>query len=177
MKKIGLATIVLFLIASSCFAAGSFVLTTDTIIRNWGTGQVTQRVLTLTFTGDASDGIIPSLTLSSTGWTDGTNTGTFDSNSEALLGWFLYQVEIDGNLGGTEPTENSELYIYKNSFDLLGGNGVDQVDNSAERIVFCTDGSVSIKAPITDTIVITVTQQSTATNSATGTIKLVMTSN
>jgi len=74
----------------------------------------------------------------------------------------------------TEPTENSDLYIYQNGRDVLEGNGVDQVDNTTERTAYCmVDGAVATP-PIISDLVITVTQASTATNDAVGTIKLIL---
>lgn len=179
MKKLFLIGLIL-LIASGAFAAGdTFVVTTDDIIYN-SSGPV-MRVVTCTFLANSADGTIADLTIygaeadSATYprgyWADGTSTTALRA---PLTGWYLYQVEIDANHAGTEPTEDSELYILKNGFDLLSGNGVNQVDNSAERMVFASDGVSSILAPITDTIVVRVTQQAVVTNSATGTVKLIL---
>lgn len=179
MKKLILA-LLFVLISVQAFAAGdTFVVTTDDIIYN-SRGPV-MRVLTCTFLANSADGTIADLTIygaeanSATYprgyWTDGTSTTALRA---PLTGWYLYQVEIDANHAGTEPTEDSELYILKNGFDILSGNGVNQVDNSAERMVFASDGVSSILAPITDTIVVRVTQQAAVTNSATGTVKLIL---
>jgi len=74
----------------------------------------------------------------------------------------------------SEPTENSDLYIYQGGRDILEGNGVDQVDNTTERTVYCMVNSQPAAPPILDDLVITLTQASTATNSAVGTIKLIL---
>lgn len=76
----------------------------------------------------------------------------------------------------TEPTENSELYIYQGGQDILGGGGVDQVDNTTENTVYCTVNSNQITPPIISDLVITMTQEAPATNDAVGTIKLVLSS-
>ena len=73
-----------------------------------------------------------------------------------------------------EPTENSDLWIYQGGRDILEGNGVDQVDNSTERTVYCMVNSQPAAPPILSDLVITVTQASTATNDAVGTIKLIL---
>jgi len=70
------------------------------------------------------------------------------------------------------PTENSEIYIYQNSFDMLGGNGVDQIDNTAEREVLFYFAGQAVTRPIFESMVVTVSQQAAATNSATGTIRI-----
>ena len=79
-------------------------------------------------------------------------------------------VVIDANHAGTEPQENSELYIYENGFDLLAGGGVDNVDNSAERQVYFNNGTDPVRQPIAGDLTVTITQQAAAVNSATGTI-------
>lgn len=180
MKRLLLTLFLILAFAVPVFGAGdTFVVTTDNII--YDSNGPKMRVLTCTFLANSADGTIADLTIygaeanSATYprgyWSDGTSTTALRA---PLTGWFLYQVEIDANHAGTEPTENSELYILKNGYDILAGNGVDQVDNSAERMVFASDGATSIKAPITDTIVVRVTQQAGVTNSATGTVKLIL---
>jgi len=157
-----------------CFAAGSyFKVTSDVIKHNPLVEKVFQRVMTLTFVADDAAGTIPDLSLSDAGWTDGTYSGTFKTR---LHSWYGFKVIIDGNHAGTEPTENSELYIYQYGFDLLGAGGVDQVDNSAEREVYFSDGTNKCKQPFVNTITVTVTQQAVVTNSATGTIVIIFTS-
>jgi hypothetical protein len=154
-----------------CFAAGSFFKVTGDEIRiNKFTRQAAFRVLTLSFQADSATGAIPSLSLDATAWTDGTNTGDYDFG--AITGWYGYNVEIDCNHAGTEPTENSELYIYQNGIDILGGIGVDLVDNTSEREVFFYFASTKETRPIAYALTVTVTQQAAATNSATGTIRL-----
>lgn len=136
------------------------------------------RVLTCTYTANSGDATLPTLTIYGETssyprgyWTDGTTTTALRS---PLIGWYLYQVEIDGNTGGTEISENCDLTIKKNGFDILAGNGANQMDNTAERMVFASDGVSSILAPITDTIVVNPdTSTENAVNSAAGTVKLI----
>jgi len=173
VKKVFLAIMMLLFLAGPCFAAGSsFTVTSDVLVRNYGAGKLNFRVLTLAFTADDTDGSIPNLTLNPSGWTDGTNTGTF---GVMLTGFYAYKIEIDCNHAGTEPTENSEIYIYQNGFDLLAAGGVDQIDNSVERQVFFSNGTSPQKQPIVGALTVTVTQQAVVTNSATGTIYLILT--
>lgn len=74
----------------------------------------------------------------------------------------------------TEPTENSDLYIYQGGRDILEGNGVDQVDNTTERSIFCLINSQPATPPIISDLVITLTQATAVTNDAVGTIKLIL---
>ena len=169
MKKLLLTVIVFLLLISPCFAVGTFKVTGDEIIR--GYAGVTHRVLTLAFVADAAAGTIPNLTLNPSGWTDGVFSGTFGTK---LTGWVAYKLEIDCNHAGTEPTEDSEIYIYQHSIDLLDGNGVNAIDNTAERQIYFQSDGLPMPQPIIDSLTVTVTQQAAVTNSATGTIYLIL---
>jgi hypothetical protein len=80
----------------------------------------------------------------------------------------------DAGVLGTEPQENSEIYVYQNGIDLLGGGGVDQVDNTSERYVPAKADGTNIKsAPIIGDVVVTITQQAAAVNSAIVFVKLI----
>jgi hypothetical protein len=153
------------------FATGSNMLVADDFIVKDSSGAVKSRVITITFTADNATGAIPSLTLSNMTWTDGTNTGTL---SDKVDSWFAKMLEIDCNHAGTEPTENSDIYVYQNGVDMLCGNGVGRVDNSDEKeVLFCFAGTAE-PYPVYGSLVVTVTQQVTATNSATGTIRIIL---
>ena len=146
-----------------------FKVTGDVFVRNSATGSLDQRVLTLTFLDDDTAVAMPTLTINATGWTDGTNTGTF---AYVVTGWCGDSVYIDANHAGTEPTENSDLYIKMWSVDLLGGTGVDQVDNTAERDVYFLNNGLPKPAPFADSWVVTITNN--AVLSATGTIRIIL---
>ena len=62
-----------------------------------------------------------------------------------------------------------------NGIDLLGGNGVNKVDNTTENIIHCKpDGSTTATPPINDDLVVVVTQQAAATNDAIIFIKITL---
>lgn len=174
MKKILSIVFALWLFsAAGCLAAGSsFQVTGTQFFESQQSGGPTAMVLTAAFVADDTDGSIPNLVISARSWTDGTLSGSLQAG-ETPIGWYGYRVLIDCNHAGTEPTENSELYVYESGFDLLGGNGVDQVDNTAERLVFFSDGTTNGKQIVTGALTVTVTQEAVATNSATGTIYIV----
>lgn len=156
----------LLLLPLSAFAVGTISISGDTLIWSKSLNRPVFRVITVIFTADAANGSIPDLSL------DATTTGLVHGSP---LGWFGYSVMIDCNHAGTEPTENSELYILVPAGgDMLGGQGVDQVDNSIERHVYFHNGTAPVKQPMADTWTVRVTQQAVATNSATGTIKIIM---
>jgi hypothetical protein len=162
MRKLFLIVALIFalMIPGMCLGAGSsHTVSSDKVYRNAETGDVL-RVITCIFTADSANGSIPDLSI----------TSQTANINYPVIGWYLYKVRIDCNHAGTEPTENSEIYAYEGGFDLLKNAGVDQVDNSDEREVLCYPATQPI---IMGTLTVTVTQQATATNSATGTYYLV----
>ena len=162
MKKLLVVFLAVLFFTGTCFAAGSSIsVSGDDLIYSKALNRPEIRLITVIFTADNGDGTIPNLTLNAA------TTGIIHGD---IAGWYGYKIIIDCNHGGTEPTENSEIYIYENGFDLLAGGGVDQVDNSAEREVFFNNGTYNIKQPISTTLTVTITQQAVVTNSATGTI-------
>ena len=164
MKKLlGVILIIamLFLSVPAFAAVGTISVSGDKLIYSKALNRPEIRLITVTFTASATDGTIPNLTL---------NSDTTGIKHGSIAGWYGYKIIIDCNHAGTEPTENSEIYIYENGFDLLAAGGVDQVDNTAERQVFFNNGTYNIKQPISTTLTVTITQQAAATNSATGTI-------
>lgn len=162
MKKLLFIFLAVLFFTGTCFAAGSAIsVSGDSLIYSRALNRPEIRLITVIFTADNGSGVIPNLTLNAA------TTGIIHGD---IAGWYGYKIIIDCNHGGTEPTENSEIYIYENGFDLLAGGGVDQVDNSAEREVFFNNGTYNIKQPISTTLTVTITQQAVVTNSATGTI-------
>ena len=166
MKKLILTILALLLFVVPCFALGTITVANDSIYDGPNGGKAF-RVITITFIADVAAGTIPDLTLND-------STSGMIGKTESILGWYGYNVEIDCNHAGTEPTEDSELYIYQNGIDILGGNGVNQVDNTAEREVFFSFSSLGETRPVFDTWTVRITQQAAATNSATGTIRLIL---
>ena len=168
MRKAFLSLLFAVLWAGSAFAAGSScTVSADDIFFSKALNRPVARVITIAFVADSADGTIPTLAL---------NASTTGLKHGAPFGWFGHAVSIDCNHAGTEPTENSELYIYDAyGGDMLGGQGVDQVDNTAERRVYFHNGTAPVRQPCVDAWTVTITQQAAATNSATGTIKIILT--
>jgi len=170
MKKLLLALVVaLVLVAGQVYGAvGSISISGDDLIWSKPLNRSVFRVITVIFTASSTDGSVPDLTL---------NADTAGLKNGSPLGWYGYAVIIDCNHAGTEPTENSELYILNaGGGDVLGGQGVDQVDNTAERFVYFHNGSVPFKQPMVGTWTVRVTQQAAAVNSATGTLYVILVS-
>ncbi len=166
MKKLLIASILsfLFLFPVSVFAANaSTAVTDDELHINDKTGEIT-REITVALLADDGTGAFDDLTL---------NTDTAGILYK-MEGWSGYTIIIDGNHGGVEPQEDSEIYVYQYGMDLLDANGVNMVDNTTERTVhFAADGQ-PLMQPFVDTWTITVTQQAAATSSAVITLYLIL---
>lgn len=145
MRKYLLFFLTLFLLTlpALVLAATTFVVTSDTVIgpAPWSTMQT--RVILLTATDDTADSD-PSLALS-----DDTS-----GLSGSLDGWWLYQLYIDGNHAGTEPTEDSDLTVTCYDYDWLATGGTDKVDNTQTNRIDPTS------VPFTDTVTFTITNNS-----------------
>lgn len=160
MKKSILSIVlILLLFPISAFSAGSsFTVTDDTFLNG-------VRTVTVAFVADDADGTIPSLNI---------NKNTAGIVHGAFNGFAFWKVDIDCNHAGTEPTEDSDLVILHNGVDLLDAAGTNMIDNTAERSVFASVNSGGfIPIPIISDMVVTITQAAAATNSATGTLKLI----
>lgn len=163
IKKISILTHMAFLtllIPALAFGAGSSTaISSDYMYK--AQDKSTFRVITIAFTADSSDGSIPNLVITK----DTSGVQAY----EDLIGWYLYKVNIDTTSGVTVTTD-SDLWLYaKNGTDILVGKGVDAVDDT-DAVLLDIDYQ-----PIESGVTITVTQATTATNSATGTIKLFFT--
>jgi hypothetical protein len=65
-----------------------------------------------------------------------------------------------------EPTTNSEIYVFMDGDDILKGNGVNAVDADANNEITPYVGSLPSSITITNDLVINITQEAAATNSA-----------
>jgi hypothetical protein len=111
--------------------------------------------------------------------TDSSTATITDNTASTVTGTLSGGSQNDWDVGDTytiaaEPTENSELYIYLNGYDILEAGGVDQVDNTTERNLYCKLNSAQANIPIVSDLTVTITQQATATNSALIFIKLIL---
>jgi len=161
MKK--LLTIVLAValvfFASNAMAAGTVSEGSATTYYNAATGKPAVIEVTFTCTADAGDGTYPATAMSA-------------ALTAKVKGWVLDEVRIDGNHAGTEPTEDSDLYLYRSyntspgDFDVLGGNGVDQVDNTASRVVVPASAGQNKWAYVSTPLTLYIVQAAVVTNSA-----------
>ena len=58
---------------------------------------------------------------------------TNGANLPRLGGWWLLRIDIW--YGSTGPTDDTDFYLYSvdDRVDVLGGNGVDQIDNATDN--------------------------------------------
>ena len=111
--------LVVLLPPARCLADGT--VTQDGAIVTYESGGSVTRVLTMACTADAALATIPDTAISA-------------PNAGLLKGWHLYKVDLIGNTGGTEVTDDCDVYLYQSAggvtkaIDLLGGNGVNKLD-------------------------------------------------
>ena len=85
-------------------------------------GELVAKILTFTCVGDAANGTIP-------------DTDTTTSITAQIKGWFIDKIHTV--VGSPGPTADSDVYIKDtDALDLLGGAGVDQLDNATDHIVY-----------------------------------------
>lgn len=112
--------------------------------------------------------------------TDGsTTTITAPISSTVLTGTLAGGTQNDWDVGdvglwGVEPTTNSEIYVFMDGDDMLKGNGANIVDADANNEVTPYIGSTPAAITITNDLVINITQEAAATNSAIVIVQLEM---
>ena len=131
MKRLILSVFMLLLIPAIAIGAS-----TITAYENQFPGLTGRnfRVITLTLTYDGTATDIPDTQLR-----DILTTG--EKRLQDYGEWWLFKVEY--RYGGTAPTDNSDLYIWSSStdvgeakLDLLGGSGVDAIDNATNNTIY-----------------------------------------
>jgi len=144
-----LVMLMLVLFPLQAFGAGKVTVTTTDIVV--GTSYI--KIVKFANIGDSSGGTVP------------------DTNVSGLAGWCIWKIQTVGNHGGTEPTQDAEVYIKDaNAFDLLGGQGVDLLDNDANNETYAVIDDTAALQPIVGTITYDV--DATSVNSATWDIYL-----
>ena len=137
----------------------------------FGAGTVTQqldkypnanlRILTLSFTGDASNGTVPTSTTSAADTTD-------------MLGWFIYTIQtIPGTTG---PTSLYDCTISDTAgLDVAGGMLANRSSTVAEKIVPKIDSGSGLFGGVLVDSALAVACTGTTVPSATWTMKAVLT--
>jgi hypothetical protein len=130
MKKlICLVGILMLLMASSAWAAGTIIVQSDKVIQGLVGKEAREVVYLVTFGTDASSPASTALDsiLLSTG-----------IKTAPVGGWWLFKVST--LYGSTAPKDNTDMYIYRatgtNKIDILGGNGANAIDNAANNIFY-----------------------------------------
>jgi hypothetical protein len=127
MKKLTFVVFIMLLMASSAWAAGTVIVQTDKMSMGLSGKQETREITYLvTFGADASSPAATALDsiLKANG-----------NRSNTVSGWWI--MEISTLYGSTGPTDNTDMYIYRatgtNKIDILGGNGVNAIDNATNN--------------------------------------------
>jgi len=142
------------LFTSSALAAGS---TTQTLEIN---GRDSSFVWTVAFTADASDGSIPSATMSA-------------ANLAKIDGYYLYQVVT--NPGSTAPTDNYDIVITNSDGNTTGTTTTGLPDIMGSQCLNRDTANTETCYPVNYYLVdgaLTMIIDGNAVNSATGTVKV-----
>lgn len=149
MRKLLFVLSVIMLMCEQAIAAGT-VTSTELYYGSLKT-------ITFTCTADAADGSYPATALTT-------------AQKKYVRGWWLSHVKIDP--GATGPTDNSDLTLTVGSFDILGGNGTDAIDNAVNCVLVPYGSGGDAQYPMTDDdLTINITNNSV--NSAVTVITLV----
>lgn len=102
----------------------------------------------LTATADSSAATYPDTTI---------NKDTSGMEGHDPKGMYLHYVDVIGNHGGTECTDDSDVFLYQKSgtvtkaVDLLDGNGVDKADDDTNyRVKAALNGVPSLQRIMDD---------------------------
>lgn len=143
-KYLSLLIAILFMVSSPTFAIAAGTVTETTLF----TGANTATIV-FACTGDAIDGSIPDTAMSVS------IINKLKENS-----FYLYKIRVVPGAVGYGPAEDSDLYITDaDGTDILGGAGVNNVDNVTTREFFPeVGGSISVQ-PVTGALTMGVDNQ------------------
>ena len=157
MKRLFTAILLLaalIFISNLALAAGSVTQA----IKNYPNGNM--KTVTFSWTGDASDGSVPS-------------TATNTAITTEIAGWYVYAIVTDP--GAVPPTTLYDIVINDaNGFDIAGGQLANRSATVTERVIPKLDATASLYGGVLvdSTLTLVITGQSV--NSATGTVKLML---
>lgn len=138
--------------------AGSSVTQSISDVRGYG-GKLVAKVVTFECVGDDSTGNVP-------------NTAVKAGMIEQLQGWFLYQAKT--YFGATPPDDNADFkFLDDDGADLLGGAGLNAIDQTVNNIVYPTADSLHVRPLIEGDITLAVDDASQTVVDALYTIKAV----
>lgn len=121
MKKLIVLMMITLAMTTQAFGVGSSVISDPVRLYGNVTAYGNMYILTVSFVADASDGSFPPVTMTA-------------SQASDLTGYWLSHVKV--NPGTTGPTDNSDITVKWGATDVLGANGANVVDNTAEG--YCT---------------------------------------
>ena len=156
MKKLFLALLLIFILASSALAAGTVTITSTTISVQ---AQPTRKVITLSWQCEAGAATIPNTTITAATY--------------GIGGWYFYSAET--NPGATAPTDNYDITILDaDGADIAGGMLMNR-DSTASEYVSIGVGATGQYPVVRGDL--TFTLSNNAVNAALGTLILVFISN
>ncbi len=162
LKTLLITVLLILVFATASFGAAGYC--TQALTKKVS-GDSIVRVLTFSCTANTGDATIPDTTVDS-------------NNLQLLKGWKLCLVNLVGNHAGTEPKEDCDVYLYQaaggvtKAIDLLGGNGVDELDNTVNKTIPPLVDSVAACQPILGSTV-TLDVDGNDVNSATFTVEAI----
>ncbi|MFH2073787.1 MAG: hypothetical protein ABIJ57_00375 [Pseudomonadota bacterium] len=149
-----MALVLMVALSGSASAAGSVTQTLDQY------PNANMRVLTYSWTGDASNGTVPS-------------TATSTAITNDIAGWYVYAIET--NPGTTAPTTLYDIVINDaESLDISGGMLANRSATVTEKITPRLDSTYSIFGGVLVHSVLTLVITNQTDVSATGTVKLIL---
>ena len=147
IKKLILALFLILILKTSVWAAGDVLINASSMQI---LGQQSRRIITLSWTADASNATVPNKVIDVT---------TYD-----VLGWYLYSAET--NPGTVAPTSNYDIVINDgDGADIAGGLLMNRHTSNTEMVNIGTSihGYPIVRGNLTFTL------SNNAVNSATGT--------
>ena len=124
----GLIVVLILFVSTGAWAAGTIVVANDKKTTDQ-TGGIREISYSVAFGADASSPANVAL------------DSILKSNglpAVSLGGWWLLRVEV--YFGSTGATDNTDMYLYKGTgatkADLLGGNGVNAIDNATNTAFY-----------------------------------------
>lgn len=127
-------------------------------LKNYANGNM--KTVTFSWTGDASNGTVPS-------------TATSTAITTEIAGWYVYAIETDP--GSVAPTTLYDIVINDASgFDIAGGQLANRSATATERVIPKLDATASLYGGVLVDSALTMVITNQNVVSATGTVKLIL---
>jgi hypothetical protein len=148
MKKVFLGLILILLLTTQAFAAGTVTVVKE---RVYVMGETARIFVTITWTADASNATVPNTTINAVGY--------------GLTGWYLYSIET--NPGSPSPTPSYGIKLLDTDGADISSSFIMARDASNTEIEYLKPYCPVVRGDLTFTL------SYNSVNSATGTVTLV----